>query len=72
MASTLNLSAGDRYEMPYGYYAEPITITSTALSTLTPGTANASRVLNGYTAWVNGSKITGNIPIRTASDLIVT
>lgn len=35
----------------------------------TAGTATATQILSGYTAWVNGSKVTGNMAQQSASNL---
>ena len=37
-------------------------VTANSLSSQTSGTATASHILTGKTAWVNGVKITGTIP----------
>lgn len=54
------LTAGSSFTIPEGYTTGG-TITAESLSDQTSGTATADKVLSGYTAWVNGSKITGTI-----------
>ena len=61
-ASFNDLSAGATIDIPEGYYDGTGKITTATLSSQTVGTANKSHILNGKTAWVNGVKITGNMP----------
>jgi hypothetical protein len=53
------LSAGGSYTIPQGYHNGSGKVTAQSLSSQTSGTATASDILNGLTAWVNGSKLTG-------------
>ena len=54
-----SLNPGDSYTIPAGYHGGSGEVTVSSLSTNTSATANASRILSGKTAWVNGSKLTG-------------
>ena len=66
---TLNqtLNPGGSVTLPTGYYEEGANVISaSALSGATAGTAAASHILSGYTAWVNGSKLTGTMTNRGA------
>ena len=65
-AVTSSLNAGGTYTIPAGYHNGSGKVTANSLSSHTSGTANASRILSGYTAWVNGSKITGTMTDHTA------
>lgn len=60
---------GYEYFIPHGYYDGYSKITTQSLSDATQASAIADNILNGKTAWVNGSKITGimpfNDPIKT-------
>lgn len=47
------------------YLESDITVTYDK-SAATSGTATANKILSGYTAYVNGSKVTGNIPSKSA------
>ena len=61
------LNAGGSYTIPEGYHNGKGKITAASLSSQTPGTATAAQILAGQTAWVNGKKITGNMPSRATS-----
>ena len=66
---TLNqtLDPGGSVTLPAGYYEEGANVISASvLSGATAGTAAASHILSGYTAWVNGSKLTGTMTNRGA------
>ena len=55
------LNAGESYTIPKGYHDGTGKVTTSTLSSQTSGTATASDIVSGKTAWVNGVKITGNI-----------
>ena len=61
------LNAGGSYTIPEGYHNGKGKVTAASLSSQTPGTATAAQILAGQTAWVNGKKITGNMPSRATS-----
>ena len=63
---TASLNAGGSYTIPAGYHSGSGKVTANALSGQTSGTATASRILSGGTAWVNGSKLTGTMTNRGA------
>ena len=63
-AVSQTLNAGGSYTIPEGYHNGSGKITAASLSSQTPGTATASQILSGRTAWVNGNKITGTMPNR--------
>ena len=56
-----SLNAGGTYTIPAGYHNGAGKVTANSLASQTSGTATAARMLSGYTAYVNGSKVTGSI-----------
>jgi hypothetical protein len=58
-AKTSSLNCGNSYTIPAGYHNGSGKVTANTLASQTSATASASTILKGYTAWVNGSKITG-------------
>ena len=63
-AVTQTLNAGGSYTIPAGYHNGSGKVTAASLASQTPGTATASQILAGQTAWVNGQKITGTMVNR--------
>ena len=59
-AKTASLDCGGSYTIPAGYHNGSGKVTANSLSSQTSATATASDIVNGKTAWVNGSKITGS------------
>lgn len=57
------LNAGGSYTIPAGYHNGSGKVTANSLSSQTSATATAGYIYNGKTAWVNGSKITGNMTV---------
>lgn len=53
------LNAGGSYTIPAGYHNGSGKVTANSLASQTSATATAATILSGYTAWVNGNKITG-------------
>lgn len=53
------LNCGGSYTIPAGYHNGSGKITANSLAAQTSATAGASAITKGYTAWVNGVKITG-------------
>ena len=62
------LNCGESYTVPNGYHNGDGTVTANSLSSQTSATATADKILSSETAWVNGTKITGTIPVYRASD----
>lgn len=60
-AVSQTLNAGGSYTIPTGYHNGSGKVTANSLASQTSGTAAAAQILSGYTAWANGSKLTGNI-----------
>ncbi len=60
------LNAGGSYTIPAGYHNGSGKITVNSLASQTAANAGAGQILSGYTAWVNGNKITGNMTNRGA------
>lgn len=61
-----SLNPGGSYTIPVGYHSGSGKVTVSSLSANTSGTANASRILSGRTAWVGGSRLTGTMTNRGA------
>ena len=55
----VSLNAGESYTIPAGYYDGTSKVFAVDLASQTQATADVNKVLEGYTAWVNGEKITG-------------
>ena len=60
-AKTATLNCGNSYTIPQGYHNGNGSVSANSLSSQTQGTATASDIISQKTAWVNGSKVTGNI-----------
>ena len=65
-STNAELNPGEECAIPEGYHDGTGVISATTLSSQTSGTANASRILSGRTAWVNGNQITGSMTNRGA------
>jgi len=61
---TTNLNCGGTYNISSGYYSGG-KVTANSLSSQTGATATAAQIIAGYTAWVNGKKLTGNATIES-------
>ena len=66
-AVSQTLNAGGSYTIPEGYHNGSGKITAASLASQTQANATASQILSGRTAWVNGNKVTGNMPSRADS-----
>ena len=66
-AISQTLNAGGSYTIPEGYHNGSGKITAASLASQTQANATASQILSGRTAWVNGNKVTGNMPSRADS-----
>ena len=58
-AVTSSLNCGASYTIPAGYHNGSGKVTANSLASQTSVTATAAQILSGYTAWANGSKLTG-------------
>ena len=60
-AVSQTLSAGGVYTIPAGYHNGSGTVRAQSLSAQTQGTAIAADILEGKTAWVNGTQLLGQL-----------
>lgn len=60
-AKTASLAAGASYTIPAGYHDGTGKVTANSLASQTDGTATASQILSGKTAYVDGKKVTGSM-----------
>lgn len=58
-AVSSSLKCGGSYTIPAGYHNGSGKITANSLASQTSATATAAQILQGYTAWVNGIRLTG-------------
>ena len=61
-AVNITLQAGDTYTVTKGYHSGTGTVSAASLAGQTTGTATASNILEGETAWANGTQLTGTMP----------
>lgn len=59
------LNCGGAYTVPEGYHNGAGRITANSLASQTSANAGSGHILSGYTAWVNGVKITGNVAVQS-------
>ena len=62
-AVTSSLNCGGSYTIPKGYHNGSGRVTANSLASQTSANATANDIMNGKTAWVNGSKLTGTATI---------
>lgn len=60
-AQNATLNAGQTYTIPSGCHNGNGKVVANSLASQTSGTAAAGNIQSGYTAWVNGSKLTGTL-----------
>ena len=60
------LNAGGSYSIPAGYHNGAGKVTANSLASQTPGNADSGSILSGRSAWVNGAKVDGGIPLQNA------
>ena len=61
---TATLNCGGTYNISEGYYGGG-KITANSLKSQTSANATAAQILSGYTAWVNGNKVTGTATLQS-------
>ncbi len=61
-----NLNADSSFLIKKGYHEKDFTVISNSLASQTSATALTNQIISGKTAWVNGKKITGTIPIQNS------
>lgn len=65
-AVSSSLNCGESYTIPQGYHDGSGGVTANSLASQTSANATANKILNGYMAWVNGTKLTGNVSVTSA------
>lgn len=68
-ASNQALNCGGAHTVKQGYHPQAYTITANSLASQTPGNAASGHILNGYSAWSNGVKVPGSIPLQGGSTI---
>ena len=69
--ANISLYAGQTYIIPKGFHNGEGVVKATDLTFQTSGTASPSEIVEGFTAWVNGSKITGSMPTNVEEEIIL-
>ncbi|WP_277408918.1 glycine-rich domain-containing protein [Lacrimispora xylanisolvens] len=64
-AASATLNAGESYSIPAGYHNGGGKITTNSLANQTPGNATASKIISGYSAYVNGARIDGTLGVQS-------
>lgn len=57
------INAGGSYTIPAGYHNGSGKVTGNSLASQTSANAGAANIQSGYTAWVNGNKVTGTAAV---------
>lgn len=70
-ATTVSINAGGIYTIPEGYHTGNGRVTTPSLAQQTMGTATASSIAEGFTAWVGGVQLTGSMPINAEEEIIL-
>ena len=63
IASSIN--CGGLVDIPAGYYPTAGKVQANSLASQTAANAGAGQILSGYTAYVNGAKITGSLAVQS-------
>ncbi len=60
-----SFNASGSFLVKKGYHAQDFSVIANSLASQTSGTAISSQIINGQTAWVNGSKFTGTLSVNS-------
>ena len=66
---TRELTPGETFNIPTGYHSGSSFVWTRSLEDLTRSDAKEDQILDGKTAWVNGVKLTGNMPNNPSEDI---
>lgn len=67
----VSLDAGQSYIIPKGFHNGEGIVRAPDLTYQIPGTASAAEIVEGFTAWANGVKITGTMPANAEEEIIL-
>lgn len=67
-SASVTLRADEVYTVPVGYSKGNITVTAASLRSQTSGDATKDDIINDKVAWVNGTKVTGKMPVNVNID----
>ena len=67
--SDIILGNGETFNIPFGYNPLAYNITVSSLEDNTFGTATPADIIYDKTAWVNGVKITGTMPVVSSEEI---
>lgn len=59
------LNAGGSYTIPAGYHNGAGKITANSLASQTSGNADSTKIVSGYSAYVNGNKVNGTLNVQS-------
>lgn len=68
---SINLEAGTSYTIPKGFHNGEGIVKAPELTFQTSASASATEIVEGYTAWVNGEKITGTMAKNDEEEIIL-
>lgn len=66
-----SITPGETFYVPKGFHSGTGTVWVKPLKEFTPGDAISGNIINGKTAWVNGEKVTGSMPVVDSEEIVL-